>query len=321
MAVYTKISNKDIRLINSKFDIDEIKSFQGIKKGIENTNYLLKTKKEKFILTIFEKRVSNKEIPFFMKLMDNLNQSKISCPKPLKDKNENYLIKLKNKTACVVSFLKGKDKQILNIDNCYQVGKIISQMHSITKKLKFSRKNSMGIKNLNPLLRSIKFKSKKNSNLEKFLIQNLSNIKKNWPSRLPSGIIHGDLFIDNIFFNKDKLSGVIDFYFAANDFFMYEIAICINALCFDKKKNKFKINKQKVKNLIKGYESVRKITIGEKKSLNILCRGAAIRYLLTRLYDYSNTPKTALIQIKDPNEYYQKLITHNNLSTYRDYLF
>jgi homoserine kinase type II len=321
MAVYTKISNKDIRLINSKFDIDEIKSFQGIRKGIENTNYLLKTKKEKFILTIFEKRVSNREIPFFMKLMDSLNQSKISCPKPLKDKNENYLIKLKNKNACVVSFLKGKDKQILNINNCYQVGKIISQMHSITKKLKFSRKNSMGIKNLNPLLKSIKFKSKKNSNLEKFLIQNLSNIKKNWPSKLPSGIIHGDLFIDNIFFNKNKLSGVIDFYFAANDFFMYEIAICINALCFDKKNNKFKINKQKVKNLIKGYESVRKITIKEKKSLNILCRGAAIRYLLTRLYDYSNTPKTALIQIKDPNEYYQKLITHNNLSSYRDYLF
>ena len=321
MAVYTKISNKDIRLINSKFDIDEIKSFQGIRKGIENTNYLLKTKKEKFILTIFEKRVSKKDIPFFMKLMDNLNQSRISCPKPLKDKNENYLIKLKNKTACVVSFLKGKDKQILNMNNCYQVGKIISQMHSITKKLKFSRKNSMGIKNLNPLLKSIKFKSKKNSNLEKFLTKNLSNIKKSWPSKLPSGIIHGDLFVDNIFFNKNKLSGVIDFYFAANDFFMYEIAICINALCFDKKNNKFKINKQKVKNLIKGYESVRKITINEKKSLNILCRGAAIRYLLTRLYDYSNTPKTALIQIKDPNEYYQKLITHNNLSSYRDYLF
>ena len=321
MAVYTKISSKDINIINSKFNVNEIKSFQGIKKGIENTNYLLKTKKEKFILTIFEKRVSYKEIPFFMKLMDDLNQSKISCPKPLKDKNGNYLIKLKNKTACVVTFLKGKDKQTLNINDCYQVGKVISQMHSITKKLNLSRKNSMGVKNLNPLLKSIKFKSKKKSNLEKFLTQNLSNIKKNWPSKLPNGIIHGDLFIDNIFFNKDKLSGVIDFYFAANDFFMYEIAICINALCFDKKNHKFKINKQKVKNLIKGYESVRKITIKEKKSLNILCRGAAIRYLLTRLYDYSNTPKTALIQIKDPNEYYQKLITHNNLSSYRDYLF
>ena len=321
MAVYTKIVSKDIHFINSKFNINKIISFQGIKKGIENTNYLLKTKKEKFILTIFEKRVSNKEIPFFMKLMDNLNQSKINCPKPLKDKNGNYLLKLKNKTACVVSFLKGQDKKILNINNCYQVGKVISQMHSITKKLKLSRKNSMGIKNLNPLLKSIKFKSKKNSNLEKFLNQNLNNIKKNWPSKLPSGIIHGDLFVDNIFFNKDKLSGIIDFYFAANDFFMYEIAICINALCFDKKKNKFFINKQKVKNLIKGYETVRKITIREKRSLNILCKGAAMRYLLTRLYDYSNTPKTALIQIKNPNEYYQKLITHNNLSSYRDYLF
>ena len=120
----------------------------------------------------------------------------------------------------------------------------------------------MGIKNLNPLLNSIKFKSKKDSNLKKFLIQNLNNIKRNWPSKLPNGIIHGDLFIDNIFFNKEKLSGVIDFYFAANDFFMYEIAICINALCFDQKNNKFKINKQKVKNLIKGYESIRKINYG-----------------------------------------------------------
>ena len=126
--------------------------------------------------------------------------------------------------------------------------------------------------------------------------------------------------MDNIFFKKNQLSGIIDFYFAANDFFMYEIAICINALCFDRRNYKFKINNQKIKSLIKGYESVRKISIKEKKSLNTLCRGAAIRYLLTRLYDYSNTPKTALIQIKDPNEYYQKLITHNNLKSYDDYL-
>jgi homoserine kinase type II len=320
MAVYTKINNQDIQLINSKFNINEIKSFQGIKKGIENTNYLLRSNKDKFILTIFEKRVSNKEIPFFMMLMDHLSQSKINCPKPFKDKNGNYLFKLKNKSACMVTFLKGKDKQKLNVNNCYQVGKLVSQIHLITKNLNFSRKNSMGIKNLNPLLKSIKFKSKKDSNLKKFLIQNLNNIKRNWPSKLPNGIIHGDLFIDNIFFNKEKLSGIIDFYFAANDFFMYEIAICINALCFDKKNDKFKINKQKVKNLIKGYESIRKITVKEKKALNILCRGAAIRYLLTRLYDYSNTPKTALIQIKDPNEYYQKLISHNNFNSYKDYL-
>ena len=178
----------------------------------------------------------------------------------------------------------------------------------------------MSIKNLTPLLKSIKFKSKKFSNLEKFLKINLNELKKIWPKRLAHGIIHGDLFIDNIFFKKNRLSGIIDFYFAANDYFMYEIAICINALCFDVKKSKFIINKQKVKNLIKGYESIKKISLKDKKALNILCRGAAMRYLLTRLYDYSNTPRTAIIQIKDPNEYYQKLITHNNLSSYKDYL-
>ena len=320
MAVYTKINKGDISFINKKFNIEEIISFQGIKKGIENTNYLLKSKNKKFILTIFEKRVSNKEIPFFMKLMDKLNNSKINCPKPLKNYNGKYLIKLKNKTACIVSFLNGKDKNKLDLKNCFEVGKIIAQMHLVTKNINLSRKNSMGIKNLDPLLKSIKFRSNKFSNLEKFLANNLNEIKKNWPKKLPKGIIHGDLFIDNIFFNKNKLSGIIDFYFAANDYFMYEIAICINALCFDNKKSKFKINKQKIKSLIKGYESIKKISLKEKKSLNILCRGAAMRYLLTRLYDYSNTPKTALIKIKDPNEYYQKLITHNSLISYKDYL-
>tara|TARA_A100000164_G_scaffold144722_1_gene128396 strand:- start:123 stop:1088 length:966 start_codon:yes stop_codon:yes gene_type:complete len=320
MAVYTKINKKDISYINKKFEIEKIINFRGIKQGIENTNYLLRSKNKKFILTIFEKRVSQKEIPFFMKLMDQLNDSKINCPKPQKNKNGRYLIRMKNKTACIVSFLEGKDKKLLNFKNCYDIGKMIAEMHLSTKKINLSRKNSMGIKYLTPLLNSIKFKSKKYVNLEKFLKTNFKDIKIRWPKKLPSGIIHGDLFVDNIFFKNNKLSGIIDFYFAANDFFMYEIAICINALCFDKKKSEFLINKKKVKNLIKGYESIKKISIKEKKSLNILCRGAAIRYFLTRLYDYTNTPKTALIKIKDPREYYQKLLIHNNLKTYKDYL-
>jgi len=320
MAVYTKINKKDISYINKKFNIEKFINFQGIKQGIENTNYLLRSKNKKFILTIFEKRVLKKEIPFFLKLMDGLNNSKINCPKPLKTINGSYLMKLKNKTACIVSFLEGKDKKELNSKNCFEIGKTIAQIHLVTKKMKLFRRNSMGVKNLDPLLKSIKFKSKKLNNLEKFLVNNLKNIKKNWPKKLPKGIIHGDLFIDNIFFKKNKLSGIIDFYFAANDYLMYEIAICINALCFDKKNSKFKINKKKIKNLIKGYESIKKISLKEKKSLNVLCKGAAIRYLLTRLYDYSNTPKTALIKIKNPNEYYQKLITHNSLRTYKNYL-
>ena len=233
MAVYTKINNQDISYINNKFKIDRIISFKGIKQGIENTNYLLKSRNNKFILTIFEKRVSQKEIPFFMKLMDQLNNFKINCPKPLKNKRGNYLIRIKNKTACVVSFLDGKDKKKLNLKNCFDIGKMIAQIHLSSKKIKLYRKNSMGIKNLNPLLNSIKFN--KFRNIEKFLKNNFRNIKKKWPKGLPNGIIHGDLFIDNIFFKNNKLSGIIDFYFAANDYFMYEIAICVNALCFDKK--------------------------------------------------------------------------------------
>ena len=178
----------------------------------------------------------------------------------------------------------------------------------------------MSISNLDSLLKNIKFKSNTIvPNLKSFLKINLREIKKEWPKNLPKGIIHGDLFIDNIFFNKNKFSGFIDFYFSCNDYLMYEIAICINALCFEKKNNKFFLNNQKVKSLIKGYQSVKKISQKEKDALNILCRGAALRYFLTRIYDYINTPKTALIKIKDPKEYFQKLIIHNNLNSFKNY--
>ena len=321
MAVYTKISDKDIILINKKFKLGKKIKFQGIKKGIENTNYLLRTDKGKFILTIFEKRVNNSDLPFFMKLMDLLSLRKIICPKPLKDNYGKYLFKIKNKRACIVSFLSGKDKNNLTYKNCFEVGKNIAKMHKATKNFKIKRSNSMGINKLNALLNSINFrKSKLILSYKDFLFDNLKEIKKNWPKKLPSGIIHADLFVDNIFFKNNKFSGFIDFYFSANDYFAYELAICINALCFDKNKSKFILNKQKVNNLIKGYEKIRKISINEKNKLNILCKGAAIRYLLTRAYDYINTPKTALIKIKDPKEYYQKLMIHNQISSFKEYI-
>ena len=321
MAVYTKISDKDIILINKKFKLGKKIKFQGIKKGIENTNYLLRTDKGKFILTIFEKRVNNSDLPFFMKLMDLLSLRKIICPKPLKDNYGKYLFKIKNKRACIVSFLSGKDKNNLTYKNCFEVGKNIAKMHKATKNFKIKRANSMGINKLHPLLNSINFKkSKLILSYKEFLFKNLKEIKKNWPKKLPSGIIHADLFVDNIFFKNNKFSGFIDFYFSANDYYAYELAICINALCFDKNNSKFILNKQKVNNLIKGYEKIRKISINEKNKLNILCKGAAIRYLLTRAYDYINTPKTALIKIKDPKEYYQKLMIHNKINSFKEYI-
>jgi homoserine kinase type II len=320
MAVYTKLIKKDISSLINNYQINKIEKFQGIKKGIENTNYLLKTKQNKFILTIFEKRVKKKDLPFFMNLMEKLNHKKIICPKPLRTKKGTHITNIKTKSACIVTFLEGKDKTILNNKNCFDVGKNIAKFHKVTTKLKLYRQNSMSIHRLNDLLKTIKFKSNQiTPNLKNTLNLCLKDIKNKWPKNLPQGIIHGDLFIDNIFFNKNKFSGFIDFYFSSNDYLIYEIAICINALCFDKKKNKFVMNSSKIKNLINGYESIRTLSKKEKDALNVMCRGAALRYLLTRIYDYFNTPKTALIKIKDPMEYLQKLIIHNNLGHYKDY--
>jgi len=320
MAIYTKISREDIKSIEKKFNLGKIISFIGIKKGIENTNYLLKTKKRKFILTIFEKRVQKKDLPFFMNLMDKLSKYKINCPKPQRNKKGSFLIKIKNKTASIVSFVEGKDKLKLNPKNCYEIGKNIAKFHRASKKIKLYRKNSLSLKEWPKLLNKIGNKSKIISpNLNKLMKNSLLQIKNKWPKNLPFGIIHADLFIDNIFFKKNKFHGYIDFYFACNDFLMYEIAICINALCFDKKNNKFIFNKKKSTNLIKGYSKIRKFSVKEKKYLNVLCRGAALRYLLTRTNDYLNTPKSAVIKIKNPREYIQKLKVHNQFNNFKNY--
>ena len=320
MAIYTKISSKDILLIEKNYNLGKIVSFKGIKKGIENTNYLLKTKEKKFILTLFERRVHKKDLPFFMNLMDKLSKYKINCPKPQKNKRGSFLIKIKNKTASIVSFVEGKDKLKLNSKDCYEIGKNIAKLHIASKKIKLYRKNSLSLKDWPKLLNKIGNKSKIISpNLSSLMKNSFLQIKNKWPKNLPFGIIHADLFIDNIFFKKNKFHGYIDFYFACNDFLMYEIAICINALCFDKKNNKFVFNKKKSTNLIRGYSKIRKFSDKEKKYLNVLCRGAALRYLLTRTYDYLNTPKSAVIKIKNPREYIQKLKVHNQFNNFKNY--
>ena len=320
MAIYTKISRKNLMSIEGKFNLGKIISFKGIKKGIENTNYLLRTKNNKYILTIFEKRVQKKDLPFFMSLMDKLNNHNINCPKPQKSKTGNYLINIKNKPASIVSFVEGRDKNKLKIKDCYEIGKNIAKLHTVSKKIKLYRKNSLSLSSWPKLLNKIGNKCNKiDVNLNNLMKTTLTDIKKRWPRKLSSGIIHGDLFIDNIFFKNNKFYGYIDFYFSSNDFLIYEIAICINALCFDKKKGNFIFNKKKSKNLLKGYSSLRKLSKDEKNSLNVLCRGAALRYLLTRTYDYLNTPKSAIIKIKNPREYIQKLKIHNKFNNFKNY--
>jgi len=320
VAIYTKISRKNLMSIERKFNLGKIISFKGIKKGIENTNYLIRTKNNKYILTIFEKRVQKKDLPFFMSLMDKLNNHNINCPKPQKSKTGNYLINIKNKPASIVSFVEGRDKNKLKIKDCYEIGKNIAKLHTASKKIKLYRKNSLSLSSWPKLLNKIGNKCNKiDVNLNNLMKTSLADIKKKWPRKLSSGIIHGDLFIDNIFFKNNKFYGYIDFYFSSNDFLIYEIAICINALCFDTKKGKFVFNKKKSKNLLKGYSSLKKLSKDEKNSLNVLCRGAALRYLLTRTYDYLNTPKSAIIKIKNPREYIQKLKIHNKFNNFKNY--
>ncbi len=320
MAVYTKLYKNDFTKIEKLFDIGQIVSFKGIKKGIENTNYLIKTNSNKYILTIFEKRVDNKDLPFFMSLMHQLSEKKIKCPKPIKNRKGGYLFKVKRKFGCIVTFLKGKDKKKLNSSECYYIGKNIAKLHISSKSIKLKRKNSMSLKIWPKLLKKIDKKiNKLDSNLYNIMKISLDLVKNNWPKNLPSGIIHSDLFIDNIIFNKKKLNGFIDFYFSCNDFYAYELSICINSLCFDKKGRKFLYNKSKGRNLINGYQSIRRLSIRERNSLNILCKGSALRYLLTRAYDYLNTPKDALIKIKDPTEYLQKIIFHDKINSFKQY--
>ena len=297
MAVFTKLNQADISNVQNIFEFKKIKSFKGIKKGIENTNYIINTKNKKYVLTIFESRVNNKDLPYFMKLMDALSKKGVKCPFPIKNKYGKYVFNLKRKKACLVSFLEGNDKKKLLEKDLLVIGKKIGLMHKKLTKIKLKRKNSFSPLKINGLINKIKLKnSKLPKNLKDEMKESFSDISKNWPKKIPSSVIHGDLFIDNIFFHKGKFGGFIDFYFSAYDFQAYELAICINSLCFNKTKNKFKFNKKKASSLFKGYESVRRLKPDEKKGMKILCKGSALRYLATRTYDYVNTPKNILIK-------------------------
>ena len=324
MAVFTKINTKDVSYIENQFNLGKIKTFKGIKEGIENTNYLIQIRNKKYILTIFEKRVhggcKKKDLPFFMKLMSKLSKLNIKCPKPVRNKKGTYIFKLKNKNACIVSFLEGKDKKQLSVNDYFSVGKNVAKLHIASKKINLYRKNSLSVNSWGPLLKKVDNRiNKLSSNLVNLMKSDLADIKKKWPKKMPKGIIHSDLFIDNIFFYKNKFYGFIDFYFSANDFLAYELATCINALCFKRRNKIFVLDKKKSSQLLKGYQSVRKLSLKEKNNLNTLCRGSALRYLLTRSYDFLNTPKNAIIKIKDPLEYLHKLNLHRNLNSFKDY--
>ena len=321
MAVYTKLEKGEIDNILSNYKLGKLKRFEGIKEGIENTNYSIQTEKGKYILTIYEKRVKETDLPFFSNLMFELSKNGFMCPKPISNKDNNYTSDINNKKFMIVSFLDGKSKSNLSPTECKIVGNQIAKLHKITKNFKFERKNNLSVKSWRNIFSQVKDKCNKiHLDLPKLIEANLISIEKEWPKNLPAGIIHADLFSDNIFFKNNKFSGFIDFYFSCNDFYAFEIAICFNALCFDGFKQNLSFNVTKAKKLMEGYNEVRKISKEEKLAIKVLSQGAALRFLLTRVFDYINTVDDAFVKIKDPEEYLIRLEFHKNAKSFEDYL-
>ncbi len=322
MAIYTKLNQNKVEEILSKYNLGKLDKFNGIEEGIENTNYFLSVNKKKFILTIYEKRVKSNDLPFFSDLMSSLNKSNFKCPSPVLNNERETITDFNGKKLMIVSFLEGKAKKNLSPENCRSVGNEVAKMHELTKNMNLNRQNDLSVNSWRKLFDTVKDDCTRiHKDLPKLIEENLIDVEKNWPKELPKGIIHADLFHDNIFFIQDKFSGVIDFYFSCEDFYAFEIAICFNALCFDGFKNNLSFNVTKAKNFIDGYTSVRKLSDEELDGIKVLSQGAALRFLLTRVFDALNKVEGAVVKIKDPMEYLKRLEFHKNSKNHEDYFF
>ncbi len=308
MAVFTKISKEEIEFFLKNYSIGNLISFEGIVKGTENTNFKIITSKNKYILTILEKRVEPEDLPFFMSLQNELVEHGFKCPKPIKNNNNVIINKLKNKNALIISFLDGENLSEIMPKHCYEVGMKIAEFTNITKTSKLSRVNSLDYKNWVKIYESCK-KINDSSYEEYFRVldKELIYLKNNWPINLPTAIIHADLFIDNVLFINNEISGIIDFYFSCNDFIAYELALTANDWCFNKDG---KFNYENFNSLITGFYSSSSLNSDEKTAMNVLLRGAAVRILVTRLYDKIFHPDDALVELKNPEEYLKILKWH-----------
>ena len=316
MAVHTKLSKANIIKILQNYTLGHLSDFKGIKEGIENTNYLVITNTNKLIITIFEKRVDTSRIPFYFDVMLNSQSKGIECPVPIKDNNGKYLNIIKDKKMAVFVFLHGSSKTNWSKIHCYKVGEKLANFHIANINNKIIVKNNFGLEYWkNIFKKSLRSTYNMIPNSFNIIKKEMNFIESNWPKDLPKGIIHADLFPDNVFFNRNNVSGFLDFYFSCMDFLSYDLAITINAWCF--KNSEF--NKKFFNNIISGYQSVRKLESKEKKNINILLRGAALRFLFTRIQDSINTKETKFLRKKDPHEFFDILNFHININSERFY--
>jgi homoserine kinase type II len=317
MAVYTDVSDEELEAFIGSYDIGALTSFKGIAEGVENSNYLVHAEAGPFILTLYEKRVRPQDLPYFLALMEHLAARGISCPLPVRDREGRILKELAGRPAALINFLEGLWVRRPGIEHCAGLGRVLAKFHLAGLDFPMHRANDLSLPGWRALYEAVSgCADSVIPGLKDEIAAELAYLGANWASDLPKGVIHADLFPDNVFFLDDKVSGLIDFYFACNDMLAYDVAVCLNAWCFEPDAS-FNVTKARV--MLQAYEAERKLTEAELNALPLLARGAALRFLLTRTYDFLNTDANALVKTKDPNEYLRKLRFHQRVVSYRDY--
>ncbi|WP_027487142.1 homoserine kinase [Allorhizobium undicola] len=317
MAVYTDINEVDLKAFLAEYHTGSLLSFKGIAEGVENSNFLLHTTEGALILTLYEKRVDKGDLPFFLGLMHHLADRGLNCPLPLPRRDGALLGELSGRPAALISFLEGMWLRKPEPVHCAAVGKALADMHLKSEGFALKRANALSVAGWQELWAKSQDRADEvQAGLGEEIDGELAFLSQNWPQDLTSGVIHADLFPDNVFFIGNTLSGLIDFYFACNDFLAYDLAICLNAWCFEKD-GSYNITKGKA--MIEGYLGTRALSAQEIAALPLLCRGSALRFFLTRLYDWLMTPAGALVVKKDPLEYLRKLRFHQAVATAADY--
>jgi homoserine kinase type II len=317
VAVYTDVAVDDLVEFLKSYDIGELLSYKGIAEGVENSNFLLHTSAGYYILTLYEKRVEAGDLPYFLSLMAHLASRGVSCPQPATNNSGKVFGTLMDRPAAIINFLEGVWPRRPNVTHCSGVGEALARMHLAGADFPLTRANPLSVKGWRPLFdRAAPRADEVQVGLREFLSDELTYLEANWPSDLPQGVIHADLFPDNVFFLGDTLSGLIDFPFACNDILAYDVAICLNAWCFEPD---HAFNVTKARALLGAYGRTRKLSDAEQDALPLLARGAALRFLLTRLVDFLNVPAGALVKPKDPLEYVRKLRFHQSVGSVRDY--
>jgi len=317
MAVYTDVSAEDLTRFLAGYSLGDLLSLKGIAEGVENSNFLVHTTTGHYILTLYEKRVAIADVPFFLALMEHLAARGINCPQPVKALNGEALGELCGRPAAIVTFLDGISVRRADVRHCRALGEALAELHLAGMDFGQSRRNTLSVDGWRPLFEHAGLRANEiQQGLAVAIETELSVLEGAWPRDLPNGIIHADLFPDNVFFLGGRLSGLIDFYFACTDMLAYDIAICLNAWCFE---SDHSYNVTKGRELLAGYAAKRPLTATEFKALPILARGAALRFLLTRLVDWLNVPPGALVRPKNPLEYARKLRFHQSVTSARDY--